>query len=68
MIITLPINGFTTGVGSIVTFSETAFKFRITPSAIGWGLAFAAIIGALGGFLPAWSASKKGIVATMREV
>ena len=31
------------------------------------GLAFAAIIGALGGFLPAWSASKKGIVDAMRK-
>jgi putative ABC transport system permease protein len=64
----LPVNGFTTGVGSFATFSETAFKFRVGPTAIFWGLAFAALIGALGGFLPAWSASKKGIVATMRDL
>jgi putative ABC transport system permease protein len=67
VLIALPINGMTTGVGSFVTFSETAFKFRVGPDAIVGGLIFAAVIGALGGFLPAWSASKKGIVATMRE-
>jgi ABC-type antimicrobial peptide transport system permease subunit len=55
-------------VGSFVTFSEVAFKFKIGPSAIIWGLGFAGIIGALGGFLPAWSASKKGIVAAMRDL
>src|SRR4051794_37862998 len=64
----LPINGLTTGVGSFVTFSEVAFKFKVGPPAIVWGLVFAAIIGALGGFLPAWSASKKGIVAAMRDL
>ena len=32
------------------------------------GLIFAAIIGALGGFLPAWSASRKNIVTTMRDL
>jgi putative ABC transport system permease protein len=67
VLITLPINGLTTGVGSFVTFSETAFKFRITPVTMIGGLIFAALIGALGGFLPAWSASKKSIVQTMRE-
>ena len=68
VLIALPVNGLTTGVGSFTTFSETTFKFRIGPSAIFWGLAFAALIGALGGFLPAWSASKRGIVATMRDL
>ncbi|MGB7159759.1 MAG: ABC transporter permease, partial [Tepidisphaeraceae bacterium] len=68
VLIALPVNGVTTGVGSFATFSETAFKFRVGPDAIAWGLAFAAIIGALGGFLPAWSASKKNIVTTMRDL
>lgn len=67
VLITLPVNGFTTGVGSFSTFSEVAFKFKIGPSAILWGLAFAALIGAIGGFLPAWSASKRSIIQTMRE-
>lgn len=67
VLIALPINGLTTGVGNFVTFSEVAFKFRIGPDAIAGGLAFAAFIGALGGFLPAWAASRNSIVATMRE-
>lgn len=68
VLVALPVNGLTTGVGSFVTFSETAFKFRISPAAIVMGLAFAALIGAIGGFLPAWAASKKGIVAAMRDI
>ena len=68
VLIALPINGLTTGVGSFVTFSEVAFKFRIGLPAIAGGLAFAAIIGAIGGFLPAWSASKKDVVSAMREI
>jgi ABC-type lipoprotein release transport system permease subunit len=67
VLLALPMNGFTTGVGSFTTFSETAFKFHVGPGAIVSGLIFAAIIGALGGFLPAWSASRKGIVQAMRD-
>jgi ABC-type antimicrobial peptide transport system permease subunit len=67
VLIALPLNGLTTGVGSFVTFSEVAFKFRVGPFEILCGLLFAAIIGALGGFLPAWAASKKTIVAAMRD-
>jgi len=68
VLVALPVNGLTTGVGSFVTFSEVAFKFRVSPNAMAWGLAFAALIGALGGFLPAWSASRKNIVTTMRDL
>jgi putative ABC transport system permease protein len=64
----LPVNGFTTGVGNFSTFSEVAFKFRVGPPAIFAGLIFAALIGALGGFLPAWAASKKNIVTAMRDL
>jgi ABC-type antimicrobial peptide transport system permease subunit len=64
----LPVNGFTTGVGSFSTFSEVAFKFRVGPTAMITGLVFAAIIGALGGFLPAWAASRKNIITAMRDL
>jgi putative ABC transport system permease protein len=67
VLIALPVSGLTTAVGSFVTFSEVAFKFRVGPFEILWGLVFAAMIGALGGFLPAWAASKKTIVAAMRD-
>jgi putative ABC transport system permease protein len=68
VLLALPINGLTTGVGSFVTFSEVAFKFRVGSDAILTGLIFAAIIGAIGGFLPAWAASKKNIVTAMRDL
>jgi putative ABC transport system permease protein len=63
----LPINGVATGVGNFSTFTDITFKFRITLDSMFWGLAFAAIIGAIGGFLPAYAASKKDIVQAMRD-
>jgi putative ABC transport system permease protein len=63
----LPIDGLATGVGNFSTFTDVTFKFRVSTSAMMWGLAFAAIIGAIGGFLPAYAASKKDIVQAMRD-
>jgi ABC-type lipoprotein release transport system permease subunit len=67
ILIALPINNLSAGIGNWQTFSEMAFKFKIDHRAILAGLVFATVIGALGGFLPAWSASRKNIVSTMRE-
>ncbi len=67
VLIALPMNGFTTGIGSFVTFSEVAFKFRVGIGAIIVGLVFAALIGAAGGLLPAWSAARKNVVQAMRD-
>lgn len=66
-LIALPVNGISAGVGNWQTFSEMAFKFKVTWQAIAWGLVFAALIGALGGFLPAWSAARKNPIQAMRE-
>ncbi|MDB5330078.1 MAG: hypothetical protein JWP03_1229 [Phycisphaerales bacterium] len=68
ILIALPINGMTTAVGSFKSFSEYAFKFKVGPDAIGKGLLFAVMIGAVGGFLPAWAASKKNVIAAMRDL
>jgi putative ABC transport system permease protein len=67
VLIALPINGLTTGVGNFKTFSEVAFKFRVGFLPIAIGLVFAAGIGALGGLLPALRASNKSIIAAMRD-
>jgi ABC-type antimicrobial peptide transport system permease subunit len=66
-LIALPLNGLTTAVGSFQTFSEIAFNFRVGASAILAGLGFAAIIGALGGFLPALAASRRDLLQSLRE-
>lgn len=67
-LLALPLNNMSAGVGNWQTFSETAFKFKVSAGAIAWGLLFAAAIGALGGFLPAWAASRKNIITAMREM
>jgi putative ABC transport system permease protein len=43
------------------------FSFRLDPFAFLAGLAAAAIIGALGGLLPAWRAARIGVVDSLRE-
>ena len=66
-LITLPLNGVTTGVGNFLTFSEIAFHFRVGLSTMTAGVIFAAIVGMLGGVLPARSAAKKEILGALRE-
>jgi putative ABC transport system permease protein len=66
-LITLPLNGVTTGVGNFFTFSEIAFHFRVGLSTMAIGMIFAAIVGVLGGFFPARSAAKKEILGALHE-
>lgn len=65
-LLALPADGITTATGN-VTFSELAFAFRITPAALGAGLVFAALMGVLGGLLPAFRAARLPITAALRE-
>jgi ABC-type lipoprotein release transport system permease subunit len=67
-LIALPLNNMSAGIGNWQTFSEMAFKFRVGPGAILSGMIFAALIGAIGGFLPAWAASRQTIVTAMRDL
>ncbi|MBI5471157.1 MAG: ABC transporter permease [Ignavibacteriae bacterium] len=48
------------------TFSELAFSFALSPSIIIKSLMFAAIMGIIGGFLPAVRASRMNIVESLR--
>ena len=66
-LITLPLNGVTTGVGNFFTFSEIAFHFHVGLSTMTVGVTFAAIVGVLGGFFPARSAAKKEILGALHE-
>jgi putative ABC transport system permease protein len=66
-LLALPLNNITTAVGSFATFSEIAFNFRVGPPAMAAGVAFALIVGALGGFFPARAAARKEIVTALRE-
>jgi len=68
IVLVLPLNGVTTGIGNFATFSETAFNLRVTPSVMLSGLAFATALGALGGLFPAWNAAKKEVLVALRQV
>jgi putative ABC transport system permease protein len=66
-LLVLPLNNFTTGIGSFVTFSEFTFDFRITPEIMLTGIVFALVMGAVGGLFPASSAARKEILTALRE-
>ncbi|MCL4793956.1 MAG: ABC transporter permease [Bryobacteraceae bacterium] len=68
VLLVLPLNGFSTGVGSFVTFTEIAFQLRMSPGVIGAGLAFALVIGAFGGLFPASNAARKQILTALRQI
>jgi putative ABC transport system permease protein len=65
-ILALPVNGISTGTANFATFSEVVFQFRITPKLMSEGILFAAIMGTVGGFLPARLASRTLIVNALR--
>jgi len=67
-LLVLPLNGATTGVANNLTFSETAFNFRITFGVMAAGVIFAMIVGAFGGLFPARNAANKEILAALREI
>ena len=66
-LLALPLNGITTGIGNS-NFSETAFDFRVTPQSMLFGIAFAVVLGSIGGLFPARMASKKEILTALREI
>jgi putative ABC transport system permease protein len=66
-LLVLPLNNFTTGVGSFVTFSEITFDFRITPGIMISGIIFALVMGIIGGLFPAASAARKQILTALKQ-
>ena len=51
---------------NFATFSELAFGFRLTPKIVAQSLAFALVMGLVGGFVPAWRAARMKIVDGLR--
>jgi putative ABC transport system permease protein len=66
-LLALPLNWVTTGVGSVTSFSEIAFRFRVGVGSLLSGLTFALVMGSVGGMLPARAAARKEIVGALRE-
>jgi putative ABC transport system permease protein len=61
-------NGFQTSTINWQTFSQVAFAFAVTPGLIAAGIAYALVMGMLGGLLPAVRAARLPIVAALREL
>jgi len=66
-LLALPINGLTTSTTNFTSFSEVAFSFRVTPATLLTGMVAAAIMGVLGGFLPALRASRQTLATALRK-
>jgi putative ABC transport system permease protein len=64
----LPVHGLSTGAMNMTSFSELAFKFRITPGLLVNGLIFSAVMGAVGGLLPAIRAARIPVARALREI
>lgn len=67
IILMLPFNGMTTGTQNQVTFSEVVFGLQMTPGVVAAAIVFALLMGLCGGIFPAWSASRREILAALRD-
>jgi putative ABC transport system permease protein len=65
-LLALPINGVVTSTTNWASFSEIAFAFRVTPQLLLSGIAFAVVMGVVGGFFPARRASKMPVIQALR--
>jgi len=59
-------NNMSTGTVNWISFSELAFQFRVTPELMGTGVLLATIMGVVGGFFPAFRASRMTIARALR--
>ena len=68
VVLSLPINGISTGTTNWNTFSEVAFSFRVDPQVATRAILIALIAGVVGGLLPAIAAARKPIPRALREI
>jgi ABC-type antimicrobial peptide transport system permease subunit len=59
---------FTISTLNFGSFSELAFSFALSPSIIASSLGFSLLMGVVGGFLPAFRASRLNIIQALRAV
>jgi len=62
----LGFNGIQTGTTNFETFSDVSFAFTVTPNLMAQGVAFSILMGVLGGFFPAWRASRIPVTEAMK--
>ena len=58
VLLAIPVNGVATGTMNWDTFTEQAFRFRITSDVIVRAVTFSTLVGVVSGVVPAWKASR----------
>ena len=61
-------NGYQTATLNWQTFSQVAFAFRVTPALLTQGIAWAVLMGFLGGLFPALRAARLPVATALREL
>lgn len=61
------VQGLTFSTTNFSTFTDVTWHFRATPGIMIAGLVFAAVMGLVGGILPAWRAARLPIINALRE-
>jgi putative ABC transport system permease protein len=68
ILISLPVQGITTGTTNFRTFSEIAFSFQLSAGLLVTAIIFAAVMGFVGGLLPARMAARLPITRALRQL
>ena len=63
--LSLLFNGTRTGTVNMNTWSDVSYAFAVSPSLMAQGVGFSVIMGIVGGFLPAWKASRMPVTEAM---
>ncbi|MEK7487158.1 MAG: ABC transporter permease, partial [Planctomycetota bacterium] len=63
----LPVNGIQTGTANWSTFSESTFSFQISFNILISAIYFSLVMGYVGGFFPAKSASQMNVIQALRR-
>lgn len=61
-------DGYRTATLNWQSFSQVAFTFRVTASLLWQGVAYALLIGLIGGLFPAWRAARQPLVTALRAI
>ncbi len=68
LLLSLPVNGLSSGTVNWSTFSELAFTFRVDGVVALFGFTVALVAGIYGGAIPAIRAARKPITTALREI
>jgi len=61
-------DGYQTSTMNFQSFSQVAFSFAVTPKLLATALAYAIVMGLIGGILPAIRAARLPVVTALREL